>query len=466
MDGEASVRPGRDVDRPAGAPDDASHECQTHPTPHPVHRGLCRVTVCEHAFGVRRWHARPGVDHLQGDVDVVREVDRDGSRRVGGRDGLDGVVDEVSKDGRQRECQRLRRIEVGLLGDDELDAVFVRDRLLGHEQGRERRRRDPRAECLGRGEVVLSEEGEVAARLLVFPEIEQACEDVQPVDELVLLGPERVGQAADGVHPPDEALELGAVLESRDAAGVPAGDHRGPLVDDEQGVVGDDAVIRARDLPGQHAAEPARRQQVGQPTDTGSSTDFLTQYLTTKNGINPADTTRRGVGAGATFIAAMKQKAIDCGMTTEPTVSKVLSDGTGFILLDMRTAEGSRSALGGTYPATSLYMTTDYVNAHKDVVQKLVNAYVSTLKWIQGHTGDQIAAMMPADYYAGVGKAAYAKALDSEKGIFNPTGIMPPDGPKTALAVLSAFNPAVKGKAIDLAKTYTDQFVQAATPVA
>ena len=40
------------------------------------------------------------------------------------------------------------------------------------------------------------------------------------------------------------------------------------------------------------------------------------------------------------FIAAMKQKAIDCGMTTEPTVSQVLADGTAYILLDMRTAEG------------------------------------------------------------------------------------------------------------------------------
>jgi NitT/TauT family transport system substrate-binding protein len=152
-------------------------------------------------------------------------------------------------------------------------------------------------------------------------------------------------------------------------------------------------------------------------------------------------------------------------MTTEPTVSKVLADNTGFILLDMRTAEGSRQALGGTYPATSLYMPTAYVNAHKDVVQKLVNAYVSTLRWIQGHNGAQIAEVMPPAYYAGVGKAAYAKALDNEKGIFNPTGIMPPDGPKTALAVLSAFNPAVKGKSIDLTKTYTNEFVQAATPV-
>jgi len=44
-------------------------------------------------------------------------------------------------------------------------------------------------------------------------------------------------------------------------------------------------------------------------------------------------------------------------------------------------------------------------------------------------------------------------------------GIMPPDGPQTCLAVLSAFNPAVKGKSIDLSKTYTDAFVKAATPL-
>ncbi|MDQ2848128.1 MAG: ABC transporter substrate-binding protein [Actinomycetota bacterium] len=200
-------------------------------------------------------------------------------------------------------------------------------------------------------------------------------------------------------------------------------------------------------------------------TDTGSSTDFLTQYLATKNGVDPATTHRRGVGAGTTFIAAMKQKAISCGMTTEPTVSQILATKIGFILLDMRTASGSRQALGGTYPATSLYMTTAYVDGHKDVVQKLVNAYVSTLKWIQGHTGADIADQMPPDYYAGVGKDAYAKALDSEKGIFNPSGIMPPDGPSTCLAVLAAFNPNVKGKSIDLTKTYTDEFVKAAQPV-
>jgi hypothetical protein len=58
--------------------------------------------------------------------------------------------------------------------------------------------------------------------------------------------------------------------------------------------------------------------------------------------------------------------------------------------------------------------------------------------------------------------AAYVKALDSEKGIYNPTGIMPTGGPETCRTVLSSFNPAVKGKTIDVSKTYTDEFVKAA----
>jgi NitT/TauT family transport system substrate-binding protein len=197
-------------------------------------------------------------------------------------------------------------------------------------------------------------------------------------------------------------------------------------------------------------------------TDLGSSTDFLTQYLAKKNGVDPTTIHRIGVQSGATLIGAMTHKNVDCAMTTEPTVSQLLANKQAYILLDMRTAAGTAQALGGEYPATSLYMSTSYIKKNPATVQKLVNAYVKTLKWIQDHTATQITDMMPADYYAGVGKPAYIKALESEKGIYNPTGIMPPTGPPTNLKVLSTFNKDVQGKKIDLSKTYTNQFVQAA----
>lgn len=196
-------------------------------------------------------------------------------------------------------------------------------------------------------------------------------------------------------------------------------------------------------------------------TDLGSSTDYLTQYIGQKNGVDPTETHRIGVQSGGTLIAAMDHKNIDCAMTTEPTVSQLVSSNKAFILYDSRTLDGAKQTFGGAYPASSLYMTTAYVDAHKDIVQKLVNVYVKTLKYIQDHTAAEITDKVPADYYAGVGKDAYIQALDAEKGIYSPTGLMPDDGPTIVNDVLQT-NADVKGKTIDLAKTFTNEFVQAA----
>ena len=182
-----------------------------------------------------------------------------------------------------------------------------------------------------------------------------------------------------------------------------------------------------------------------------------------RTGSTPRSTKRRGVGAGQTFIAAMKQKAIDCGMTTEPTVSQALASVR--IHPAGHAQRRGRAGRARRYVPGDVAVHANRLRQHdKDPVQKLVNAYVATLSWIKTHYGAEIADKMPADYYPGVGKDAYAQALNSEKAIFNPTGIMP-SGPATCLAVLGAFNPAVKGKSIDLTKTYTDEFVKAAAPL-
>jgi NitT/TauT family transport system substrate-binding protein len=198
-------------------------------------------------------------------------------------------------------------------------------------------------------------------------------------------------------------------------------------------------------------------------TGLGSSTNFLTKYLAVHAGVPVDQITSVAVQAGPTFIAALQHKQIDAGMTTEPTITTAVTQGLASVLIDMRTVEGARAALGGTYPAACLYMTTDWVNAHKDAAQKLANAYVKTLKWIGSHTGAEIADKMPADYYTGIGKDAYAKALDAGKAMFTKDGVMPADGPQTVLNVLSAFDTTVKGKTVDLSKTYTTEFVSKAT---
>ncbi|WDO05749.1 ABC transporter substrate-binding protein [Streptomyces murinus] len=195
-------------------------------------------------------------------------------------------------------------------------------------------------------------------------------------------------------------------------------------------------------------------------TGLGSSTDFLTKYLAVKNGVDVSEFTPVAVGAGPTFIAALQQGSIDGGMTTDPTVATILDKKAGKILLDMRTPEGSQQALGGPYPSSSLYMQTDWVEGHKATVQKLVNAFVKTLKWMSTHSADEIAAKMPADYSQG-DKALYTQSVKSTLPMFTDDGVMPENGPETVEKVLKAFNPNIKNANVDLSKTYTTEFAKA-----
>ncbi|WP_052889249.1 ABC transporter substrate-binding protein [Thermogemmatispora carboxidivorans] len=197
-------------------------------------------------------------------------------------------------------------------------------------------------------------------------------------------------------------------------------------------------------------------------TELGSGTQTLTTVLLHKVGVAPNQVHFVPVGAGDTFIAALQQGKIDAGMTTEPTISRIMASGIGKVLVDLRTPQTTQAALGGPYPFICVFMRNDYVNAHKDVVQKLVNAYVKTLKWIHSHTAEQIADMMPADYYAG-NKQLYVTALQNQLAIFSPDGLMPAGGPEFVLSTEQQSNSSVQGKQIDLSTTYTNEFASKAS---
>jgi len=172
------------------------------------------------------------------------------------------------------------------------------------------------------------------------------------------------------------------------------------------------SVVQFADVPGEvEMVAAGKASSIRSPADfkgkkmgvtsPGSSTDFLTQYLATKAGLTSADYTTVKAQAGQTFIAAIDNGGIDAGMTTDPTAAKLVSTGKGKVLLDMRTEAGAKQALGGLYPASSLYMDCGWVQSHPEQVQKLANAFVKTLRWIKGHSADEIAAKMPAEYAAG-----------------------------------------------------------------
>lgn len=195
-------------------------------------------------------------------------------------------------------------------------------------------------------------------------------------------------------------------------------------------------------------------------TGLGSSTHLLTQYLVATHGVKPADVRFMAVGSGAGFVAAMRQGVIDAGMTTEPTVSRLLHSGDARLLVDLRTPQTTEKVLGGVYPGACLYVTTRWANSHRSEVQRLVNALVKALRFIDSHTAQEIATQLPAGFHLG-DLALYVAALRDSKSMFIKDGAMPASGPTTVLKVMKVVNRSVQGKPIDLLRTYTTEFTSA-----
>ncbi|MGV8988993.1 MAG: ABC transporter substrate-binding protein [Cypionkella sp.] len=222
---------------------------------------------------------------------------------------------------------------------------------------------------------------------------------------------------------------------------------------------GEVEMVSARH-PEVHSVADLRGLRLG-VTGLGSSTDFLTEYLLVRAGLRMRDVTPVPVGAGDTLIAALRQDLVQAAMTTEPTVSRLLATGDARVLVDLRTLEGTKAALGGLYPAACLYMDSGWVAAHSATVQKLANAFVHTMRYIAAHDAAEIADYVPQDFYAG-DRAMYVQALAEGKAMFTADGRMPDGGPQNVLAVLSGFMDGVSPATIDLPKTYTNAFVDAA----
>jgi NitT/TauT family transport system substrate-binding protein len=193
----------------------------------------------------------------------------------------------------------------------------------------------------------------------------------------------------------------------------------------------------------------------------GGMTDYLTRAIALQGGLTSQDISLLGIGADATFIAAMTQGKVQGGMATDLTASRMIDTKQAVVLADMRTPAGTLAALGAPYPGDSLYVSETWLKAHHDQAQRLANAFVMTMKWISGHDAGDIAALVPNDYYAG-SRDLYVSALAQNKTMFTPDGRMPAGAPESVLKILSAFNPTVKAARIDLSRTYTNEFVDTA----
>ncbi len=227
------------------------------------------------------------------------------------------------------------------------------------------------------------------------------------------------------------------------------------------GIAPGEAEVVAASLTNISSAKDLGGKNLG-VTDIGSGTHVLTQAILGSAGLDPTKSQYVAVGAGDTFIAAIQQHKIAAGMTTFPTISRLVNSGKGKILVSLLTPADTRAALGGDYPFIGIFAKNDWVNSNKGVAQRLVNAYVKTLQFIHSHTAAEIADKMPNDYFAG-DKASYIADLQSQLGIFGTDCKMPVGGPENVQKIQQQFVASYKGKSANLSETYTNEFADKAS---
>jgi NitT/TauT family transport system substrate-binding protein len=143
-------------------------------------------------------------------------------------------------------------------------------------------------------------------------------------------------------------------------------------------------------------------------------------------------------------------------------VNAIEKQGLGTSVIDLSSTSGAQQWLGGAYPAAGVLARADWVASHQATVQKVVDALVATMHWINTHSAADIANAMPPGFVSNglTTKADYTTALAQDKGQFLPDGMMPASGPATVLAI-EKFVGNVTGP-VNLATTYTNQYAIAA----
>ena len=147
----------------------------------------------------------------------------------------------------------------------------------------------------------------------------------------------------------------------------------------------------------------------------------ITNWLAVKAGLPPHSYMPVMLGKEGrqeAVIQGLHEGTVDVMTFQEPVTSTLQATGMVTTLYDLNSGESTARVLGAPFPAQSLLMAPAYIEAHPDTVQHLVNALVRAMRFINTHSAEEIAAKLPADYFAGKDRAAEVKLIADTQPTF------------------------------------------------
>jgi NitT/TauT family transport system substrate-binding protein len=176
-------------------------------------------------------------------------------------------------------------------------------------------------------------------------------------------------------------------------------------------------------------------------------------------GLKTDDLTYRSVGGISGLIPAMRAKRVDAVVASEPTLSKLLEEGLGRVLIDLHSKQSTQEIFKGPHPTVALVARREYVDAHPDIAQAVVDAHLKALKWIREHSASEIAEKLPEDLRKqGDVSGILARVLPA----VSVTGETKPEAINVAVDLMKEMGEISKDAKIDPNSAVDDKFLKAA----
>jgi NitT/TauT family transport system substrate-binding protein len=218
--------------------------------------------------------------------------------------------------------------------------------------------------------------------------------------------------------------------------------------------------VSHRTLPGYKGLASLRGRRIG-VSAPGSSTDTVCRLLLARAGLAMSDINTVPVGVGSTALAALRSGSIDALSSVDPVMTMLAQKNEVRVVADTRTLRGSAEVFGGPMPAGCLFAATAFIQKNPRTVQAMTNAIVRALKWLQTAGPSDLLQAVPESYQLG-DRALYLAAFGKMREAISPDGLLPDEGPRTALRALAVVDASIQPERMELARLYTNEFARRA----
>ena len=196
-------------------------------------------------------------------------------------------------------------------------------------------------------------------------------------------------------------------------------------------------------------------------SSVGSSTHLAASVTLGRAGLGPKDVSFVGVGSGTAALNALRSGQVHALCHAEPIMTLLEQKADTRIAGDIRSLKAAQEIFGGNMPASCLYAPQAFLQKNAPQAQALANGIVHALKWLQTAAPADLVKAVPAGYLMG-DRGLYLAAFGRVRETYSTNGLMADDGAATALRALARVHPELGDFKVDLARTYTNDFVRKA----